>query len=161
MPTNTSGNGQISFGIADLLYAGGLRGYLESLKSDDQKRLHGQELLQSYGLPVCSTHEQIASVMRISLKQLRSLAFDRKKSHYTCFKLPKKTGGERNISAPKERLKEAQYWILHNILKKLEPDDAAHGFRRGRSSWIKTQTRTAFLLTSSGLIDQRSVSILP
>jgi retron-type reverse transcriptase len=67
---------------------------------------------------------------------LRFLAFSRKAStisHYIRFKIPKKTGGERLISAPMPRLKQAQHWILGNILEKLELHDAAHGFRRDRS----------------------------
>ena len=31
------------------------------------------------------------------------------------------------------RLKQAQHWILSQILEKLELHDAAHGFRHGRS----------------------------
>ena len=37
------------------------------------------------------------------------------------------------VSAPMPRLKRAQYWLLDNVLGKLEPHDAAHGFRVGRS----------------------------
>jgi hypothetical protein len=95
-----------------------------------------EERLQAYGLPVCQTPEQIASAMGISVGQLRFLAFSRDTStisHYIRFKIPKKTGGERLISAPMPRLKNAQHWILVNILEKLELHDAAHGFRRDRS----------------------------
>ena len=95
-----------------------------------------EERLQAYSLPVCETPEQIASAMGISVGQLRFLAFSRDTStisHYIRFKIPKKTGGERLISAPMPRLKNAQHWILVNILEKLELHDAAHGFRRDRS----------------------------
>src|SRR5919202_5878690 len=95
-----------------------------------------EERLQSYGLPVVGTSEQIASAMGISVGQLRFLAFSRKTStisHYIRFQIPKKTGGERLISAPMPRLKAAQHWILVNILEKLELHDGAHGFRRDRS----------------------------
>jgi retron-type reverse transcriptase len=95
-----------------------------------------EERLQAYGLPVCETPEQIARAMGISVGQLRFLAFSRDTStisHYIRFKIPKKTGGERLISAPMPRLKNAQHWILVNILEKLELHDAAHGFRRDRS----------------------------
>ena len=95
-----------------------------------------EERLQAYGLPVVGTPEQIASAMRISVGQLRFLAFSRKTStisHYLRFQIPKKTGGERLISAPMPRLKTAQHWILVNILEKLELHDGAHGFRRDRS----------------------------
>ncbi len=95
-----------------------------------------EERLQSYGLPVCGKTEQIATTMGITVGQLRFLAFSRKTStisHYIRFKIPKKTGGERLISAPMPRLKNAQHWILVNILEKLELHDTAHGFRRDRS----------------------------
>jgi len=95
-----------------------------------------EERLQSYGLPLLGTAEQIAAAMGISIGQLRFLAFDRKTStisHYIRFKIPKKTGGDRVISAPMPRLKNAQSWILVNILEKLELHDAAHGFRPCRS----------------------------
>ncbi|KAF3885566.1 MULTISPECIES: reverse transcriptase family protein [Nostocales] len=94
------------------------------------------ERLQSYGLPLCNTANEIATAMGINVGKLRFLAFDRKTStvsHYIRFKMPKKTGGERLISAPLPSLKQAQHWILGNILQKLEVHEAAHGFRCDRS----------------------------
>lgn len=94
------------------------------------------ERLSNFGLPVLENAAQIAAAMGISVGQLRFLAFSRKTSpicHYIRFKIPKKTGGDRTISAPMPKLKEAQRWILVNILNKLELHDAAHGFRRDRS----------------------------
>jgi RNA-directed DNA polymerase len=95
-----------------------------------------QERLQRHHLPILSTAEQIATAMGISVGQLRFLAFSRRVatlSHYVRFKIPKKTGGHRLISAPMPRLKQAQHWILDHILDQLELHPAAHGFRRGRS----------------------------
>jgi RNA-directed DNA polymerase len=95
-----------------------------------------EERLHSYNLPLCNNAEQIAAAMGITLGKLRFLAFNRKTStvsHYIRFRIPKKTGGERIISAPLPNLKQAQHWILANILEKLELHDAAHGFRRDRS----------------------------
>lgn len=95
-----------------------------------------EEKLRNSGLPVCGTPYEIATVMGIAIGQLRFLAFSRKTStisHYIRFKIPKKTGGERLISAPMPRLKQAQHWILSNILEKLQLHEAAHGFRHGRS----------------------------
>ncbi|MEB3179992.1 MAG: reverse transcriptase family protein [Nostocaceae cyanobacterium] len=113
-----------------IIYLGtGVSGGLNNTESDVQR-------LQSHGLPICSTAEEIAAAMGISVGQLRFLAFDRKTStisHYIRFKMPKKCGGFRIISAPMLRLKQAQYWILNNILDKLALHDASHGFRRDRS----------------------------
>ncbi len=92
--------------------------------------------LVANGLPRLESAEAIAEAMGITVKELRFLAFSRKTStvsHYVRFKLPKKTGGERLISAPMPRLKGAQQWILENLLEKVELHDAAHGFRRERS----------------------------
>ncbi len=94
------------------------------------------ERLQSHNLPLCNTALEIAEAMGVNIGKLRFLAFNRKTStisHYIRFKVPKKTGGERLISAPMPNLKQAQYWILENILNKLEVHDAAHGFRKNRS----------------------------
>ena len=95
-----------------------------------------EERLNSQFLPILGNGKQIAKAMGISVGQLRFLAFNRKTStvsHYIRFKIPKKTGGERLISAPMPKLKRVQYWILENILEKLPVHDAVHGFRRDRS----------------------------
>ena len=92
--------------------------------------------LQKYGLPRFDDAAQIAAAMHITVNELRFLTFDRKTSsvnHYVRFKMPKKTGGERLISAPMPRLKKAQQWILTNLLDKVALHDAAHGFRQARS----------------------------
>ncbi|MEW6736310.1 MAG: reverse transcriptase family protein [Acidobacteriota bacterium] len=108
----------------------------EGVSGGLNNRTGNEERLYSYGLPVLMTPEEIAQVMGISIGSLRFLAFARKTStttHYVRFKIPKKTGGERVISAPMPRLKEAQTWILHNILEKVPLHAAAHGFCEGRS----------------------------
>ncbi|OCR00713.1 RNA-dependent DNA polymerase [Oscillatoriales cyanobacterium USR001] len=94
------------------------------------------ERLQNYGLPICNTPEEIAAAIDISIGQLRFLAFSRKTStisHYIRFKIPKKTGGDRLISAPMPRLKKVQHWLLTNILEKMALHTAAHGFRTQHS----------------------------
>jgi RNA-directed DNA polymerase len=92
--------------------------------------------LQEYGLPEFNSAESLAAAMGISIGELRFLAFNRKVakvSHYIRFKIPKKTGGDRLISAPMPRLKAVQHWILSHLLDRIEPHEAAHGFRRDRS----------------------------
>ncbi len=104
------------------------------------KGLHNRDCntdrLQQNNLPVFETIEDLAVAMSISVGQLRFLAFSRKTStvsHYIRFKIAKKTGGDRLISAPMPRLKRAQHWILDQILEKVPQHSASHGFRRGRS----------------------------
>lgn len=92
--------------------------------------------LKAQGLPVVATAPQLASAMKLAVGALRFLCFSRKTSnisHYVRFRIPKRTGGERLISAPMPRLKAAQAWVLHEILEKLSTHEAAHGFVRGRS----------------------------
>ncbi|QIL72349.1 RNA-directed DNA polymerase [Diaphorobacter sp. HDW4B] len=88
------------------------------------------------GLPALISAAQLAESMGVSVAELRFLSFHRevaRTNHYHSFTLPKKTGGERLISAPMPRLKRAQYWVLDNVLAKMPAHDAAHGFLAGRS----------------------------
>lgn len=92
--------------------------------------------LETFGLPVFEGVKGLAEAMNLPLNELRFLAFDRavsRISHYQRFKVAKKTGGFREISAPAPRLKKAQHWILDHILYKLQLHDAAHGFVPQRS----------------------------
>lgn len=114
----------------DIVYLGaGISGGLNRTECDLTR-------LQQYGLPAYGTAEEIAKAMGISISQLRFLAFSRRTaqiSHYVRFKIPKKTGGERLISAPMPRLKQAQYWIAEQLLASIPLHEAAHGFCPGRS----------------------------
>lgn len=104
--------------------------------TNELTKLANQEKLRDRNLPILNTAEDIANAMGIAIGQLRFLAFSRTTStisHYIRFKIAKKTGGERLIWAPMPKLKQAQQWILQNILEKLELHDAVHGFRRDRS----------------------------
>lgn len=89
------------------------------------------ERLKQNNLPVFSRPEELARLLGLSVGKLRFLAFARNVSattHYINFKLPKKTGGFREISAPMPLLKTAQTWILENILNLVPVDENAHGF---------------------------------
>ncbi|MEH1884796.1 reverse transcriptase family protein [Nostoc sp.] len=101
---------------------------LERLRTDNLV------LLRSHGLTEYNTAEEIAFAMGISLEKLRFFTTSTYLTrHYLPFKISKKTGGERIISAPKPELKAAQRWILENILENIEVHNAAHGFCRNRS----------------------------
>ncbi|WP_225782822.1 reverse transcriptase family protein [Xenophilus sp. Marseille-Q4582] len=94
------------------------------------------ERLARHGLPALDSPQALARAMGVALGELRFLSFHRevgRHTHYRRFTLPKKSGGERLISAPMPRLKRAQYWVLDNILAKVPAHDAAHGFLPGRS----------------------------
>lgn len=53
--------------------------------------------------------------------------------HYHYHWLPKRSGGRRLVEAPKELLKSIQRRILRDVLGRVAPHEAAHGFCRGRS----------------------------
>ncbi|HEY3255682.1 MAG TPA: reverse transcriptase family protein, partial [Polyangiaceae bacterium] len=100
---------------------------------------HGEsavEKLQQLALPQLGNASELARAMGITVNELRFLAFARgasKVTHYVQFTIPKRSGGERLISAPMERLKRAQHWILEQLLAGQRLHDAAHGFRKDRS----------------------------
>jgi retron-type reverse transcriptase len=101
-----------------------------------ERRQVDPQRLARHGLPELADAAQLADAMGITVAELRFLGFHREVArthHYHSFTLPKKTGGERLISAPMPRLKRAQYWVLDNILGKVPAHDAAHGFLAGRS----------------------------
>ena len=105
------------------------KGYSSTLSKNESDAAR----LAANGLKPLHTPEELAAAMEIQLGLLRFLAFDRRTSkvhHYSQFSIPKKSGGERIISAPMPRLKNAQRWVLDNVLYSPKVSDAAHGFCR-------------------------------
>lgn len=114
----------------DIVFLG--KGYSAGLSGSFTDR----ERLAEQGLPQLENAGKLAQAMGVSINELRFLTFTRntaKISHYKTFLIAKKRGGTRKISAPMPRLKRLQYWILDNILNKIQLHDAAHGFVPGRS----------------------------
>ncbi|MEJ8293228.1 reverse transcriptase domain-containing protein [Delftia tsuruhatensis] len=108
----------------------------DAARDGTERRQADPQRLARHGLPQLADAAQLAQGMGITVAELRFLGFHREVArthHYHSFTLPKKTGGERLISAPMPRLKRAQYWVLDNILTKVPAHDAAHGFLAGRS----------------------------
>ena len=102
--------------------------------------------LRAAGLPVLSSPEGLAFAMGIEISCLRWLTFHRVAAplvHYSRYSVPKKTGGQRHISAPKPKLKAAQAWVQREILAKLPVTEYAHGFVRQRSSVSNAQQHCA------------------
>lgn len=114
----------------DIFYLGaGFSSELGKLESDTEK-------LAQYGLPILSSYMELAEKMEISLGELKFLSYARgvsKSGHYKRFLMPKKSGGERLISAPMPRLKAVQYWLLVNVLDALPVHGCCHGFTKDRS----------------------------
>ena len=92
--------------------------------------------LARYGLPVWRTEVEIAQALEVDVRTLRHYsvhsARDRS-SHYVTFTVPKRTGGERLIMAPKSRLKAIQRRLHRVLVSKLPMSDYAHGFRTQHS----------------------------
>lgn len=115
---------------ADIIYLG--EGYSHELNH----KTSNVERLQSNQLPVFQSVKDLASAMHISVNELRFLAFSRKHSkinHYKRFKVAKKSGGYRLISAPMPKLKKAQHFILEHILNQVETHPKAHGCVKRKS----------------------------
>ncbi len=80
--------------------------------------------------------EALSKALGISVSRLRWLAYHREVdtgTHYTRWRIPKRDGSTRLISAPKPQLKEVQRWITREITEHLPVHSAAHGFLTGRS----------------------------
>jgi len=100
----------------DIVYLGA--GYSHQLND----KIHLEERLKSQGLPILLSVKDVAKAMNITVSEIRFLAYSRKNSktsHYKRFKVAKKSGGFRLISAPMPRLKKAQHYILEHILNKV------------------------------------------
>jgi len=97
---------------------------------------HDRERLAANGLPDITTRDELAAALGISRGALDWLAFadaGDEPTHYVAFAIPKATGGYRVLYAPKARLKQAQRWVHEQILSRVPPSPAAHGFVRRRS----------------------------
>ncbi|MEM7677991.1 MAG: hypothetical protein AAF449_18505 [Myxococcota bacterium] len=95
-----------------------------------------RERLETSGLPILSTPQDLAEAMKIDVPELRWLAFHTEAArtlHYTQFQIPKRSGGYRLISAPKPKMARAQRWILNHIVKRLPVEQSVHGFVDKRS----------------------------
>ena len=104
--------------------------------ADLSEQESSQELLNVNNLFLIKDAKDLSSKMGINLKALRFLTYTQKlstKRDYVHFQMAKKTGGFREISAPKPQLKRLQYWILENILNKVAINEKAHGFVAKRS----------------------------
>ena len=80
--------------------------------------------------------EGFAKAVGLTIPRLRWLAYHREVdsgTHYVRWKVPKRDGTPRLISAPKPQLKEVQRWIAKEVTEHLPVHGAAHGFLAGRS----------------------------
>ncbi|HLJ10663.1 MAG TPA: reverse transcriptase family protein [Planctomycetaceae bacterium] len=98
--------------------------------------------LDRFNLPKFRHPQELAGWLEIPLGQLAWLVHrfddgerpaDERSAHYCYRWIPKRSGGARLIEAPKSKLKGVQRRILAEILSRVPPHPAAHGFIAGRS----------------------------
>ncbi|MGD1842869.1 MAG: retron St85 family RNA-directed DNA polymerase [Thermonemataceae bacterium] len=93
-------------------------------------------LLQKNNLPLLQNVDELAEQSKLTASQWIWLSYHRRAAevdHYTRFQIPKKKGGFREIAAPKKTLRQAQGWLLVNILSKLPIHEKALAFTKGKS----------------------------
>ena len=94
------------------------------------------ERLNELGLPVLATPSDLSKALDVSIPQLKWLAFHTVAAtqvHYFSFMIPKKSGGQRKLLKPHQKLSDAQRWIFENVLRKVAVHEAANGFVPERS----------------------------
>jgi hypothetical protein len=98
--------------------------------------LADEEQLARYGLPLWRTEADLAAALDIPITRLRYFSMHRqweRVCHYVQFTIPKRSGGERIILAPKRELKSLQRKLVALLIRRLPVSAHAHAFRRGRS----------------------------
>lgn len=84
------------------------------------------------GFPPISGVEHLRQLLGRSEKFIIHAVYGVEK-FYRSFKIPKKRGGFRDITAPYPSLLECQRWIYKSILSRIQLDDSVHGFIKGKS----------------------------
>ena len=79
-----------------------------------------------------NTIEELATYINVPVKFLKYVLFV-KKDNYISFNIPKKSGGYRQITAPKDELKYVQRQLLLFLGKNYKFLDCQHGFIKGKS----------------------------
>ena len=115
-----------------------------ALWTDPRKRRHAgsSQRRKEVGVPDIATVKDLRELLHIrSAKQLGYLlsANTQKGGPYTTFEIAKRSGGSRLICAPCGSLLWVQRRLNREILSKIQIDDAAHGFVRGRSTVTNAQ----------------------
>lgn len=115
----------------EILHAGeGVSEHLDRTTSD-------AEALTRRGLPVMHDAADLAALLGVDMRTLRWLTYHREVAtvtHYRQFQIPKATGGQRTISAPRPALRAAQQAIREKVLAPLTPTVHAQAFVKGRST---------------------------
>lgn len=118
--------------FANRLFSASLR-----TKNRDIRDLLADEVqLNRFGLPVWRDEDDLAAALGLSVRRLRYFSIHRfreRTCHYVTFAIPKRSGGERLIMAPKKELKAIQRNLVKMLVARLPVSPHAHGFVAGRS----------------------------
>jgi RNA-directed DNA polymerase len=121
------------------------------------RHAQGRRIQAANGVPELTNVGELRALLGIvSPRQLGYLllASDEGNGPYERFTLPKRGGGTRDICAPKKQLRWVQRQILEKVLGPVRVHEAAHGFRRGRSTVTNAAPhRGAALLVKFDLTD--------
>lgn len=93
------------------------------------KKYSNKAVIDSLGLPMMTSFEDLSQNLRLSAKLIHWLTSD-SKERYQTFNIPKSDGTSREISAPVHSLKIVQRWILVNILYKIKTSPYSYGFSK-------------------------------
>lgn len=106
----------------------------ESSLSENEKkrRIKIAENAYNNNVPVIINLKHLSGLLGIKIGVLASM-LNSPKSFYREFKIPKKSGGYRDIVTPYQSLLEVQQWIAEHILSKFEIHDAAHAYVKKRN----------------------------
>lgn len=88
--------------------------------------------LSTNNLPVIFEHNHLALLLGVQRNYLNSIIYSTD-SFYRTFYIPKKSGGEREITSPYPTLLLIQKWIYNNILKNIPIHKCAHAFTENKS----------------------------
>jgi len=117
---------------ADRLFSATMRTRDRSIRD----LLADPDQLARYQLPAWETEPQLAEALGLSVGMLRHFSIHRQREttpHYVTFAIPKRSGGQRLIHAPKRRLKAIQRRLQELLVSRLPTSPAAHGFLPHRS----------------------------
>ena len=103
---------------------------LKSAKPTTPVNIFGAPLTK---IKSCLSPEDISKLLRYSYEDLSKIIYPSTSKSYRHFSIPKKSGTERSIDAPKKALKAIQRNLVSEITKYFQPRPSAHGFISERS----------------------------
>jgi RNA-directed DNA polymerase len=92
--------------------------------------MSGRRRFDIHGLPQIRTIADLSAHSGLGRGHIHSLLFGKGQSYRT-FRIPKASGGFRQIADPIPSLRVLQRWVLREILDKLRTTSSCYGFSRG------------------------------